>query len=72
MTPVTLVNALVEVARQLEPFDRVSVGLPGIVHRGTVYALPVLGDHRVRGFRLAALLERKLDRPTRIMNGSAT
>jgi len=53
LTPRTLTDTLAEIAARFDKYDRVSVGLPGIVHRGVVYALPVLSDHRIRGLRLA-------------------
>lgn len=68
LTPRSLTAIIHDVAEPLRPFDRVSVGLPGIVHRGVVFALPVLGDHRLKRFRLADLLEKSLGRPVRLMN----
>jgi polyphosphate glucokinase len=68
VTPKGLTNILVDIARQLGDFDRVSVGLPGIVHRGVVYSLPLLGDRRLHSFPLVKVLERELQRPVRIVN----
>lgn len=68
LSPTILLELLVDVARQLSPFDRVSIGLPGIVRRGVVYALPVLGDRRLHRFRLGDAIERRLRRPVRIIN----
>lgn len=68
LTARTLTDTLAEIAARFDKYDRVSVGLPGIVHRGVVYALPVLSDHRIRGLRLADELETALGRPVRIMN----
>src|SRR6185312_3870441 len=68
LTPKNLTAVLVDVARQLAPFDRVSIGLPGIIHRGIVYALPVRGDRRLHNFPLARVLERSLARPVQLVN----
>jgi polyphosphate glucokinase len=68
LTPAGLVGLLVKLATETPEFDRVSVGVPGIVHRGIVYSLPVAGDHRFRGFPLARELERRLGRPVRLAN----
>lgn len=68
LTPAALLKMLVKLADETPTFDRVSVGVPGIVHRGVVYSLPVAGDHRFRGYPLARELERRLERPVRLMN----
>ena len=68
LTPAVLLALLVKLAEETPSFDRVSIGLPGIVHRGVVYSLPVAGDHRFRGYPLARELERRLRRPVRLMN----
>ena len=68
LSPSGFSDALVDIARGLKPFHRVSVGLPGIVHRGVVYSLPTLGDRRFRRFHLAEGLRRHLRRPVRILN----
>jgi polyphosphate glucokinase len=68
LSPAKLVGLLVHVAKQLAPFDRVAIGLPGIVRHGVVYSLPVLGDRRLHRYRLADALRRRLRRPVRIVN----
>lgn len=68
LTPAVLVRTLARLAKQLPPFDRVSVGAPGIVHRGIVYALPLAGDHRFHRYPLAQALSRRLGRPVRLLN----
>jgi len=68
LTPRTLTRVLTDVAAELEPFDRVSVGLPGIVHDGIVYSLPVLGERRMKRFEIVNVLERRLGRPVRAAN----
>jgi polyphosphate glucokinase len=68
LTPAILVTTIERMAKQVPGFDRVSLGVPGIVHRGVVYSLPLAGDHRFRRVRLVERLERRLGRPVRMLN----
>jgi polyphosphate glucokinase len=68
LNPTTLVALLVDLAQRLAPFDRVSVGLPGLVRNGTVYALPLLGGRELHRFHVQDVLTRRLNRPVRIVN----
>lgn len=80
--PDALVDTITMLAKRTEqPFDRVSVGFPGMVRRGVVLATP----HYVNeagpftpprpdlvaawaGHDIRAHIERELDRPTRVLN----
>jgi polyphosphate glucokinase len=66
--PKTLLKALDKLMRSLPAFDRVSVGFPGFVRRGTVVTAPHLGTRPWQGFDLAAALFAKLQRPVRVLN----
>jgi polyphosphate glucokinase len=79
--PRVLIRALDQLTYQLPSWDRVSVGFPGFVRAGRVLNAPNLskkagpGTARSRklaeawaGFPLAAELERRLGKPTRIAN----
>lgn len=66
-TPESIVDALVELVKPLAPFDRVSVGFPGVVVAGTTRTAPNL-DGGWKNFALAASLERRLKRPVRVLN----
>ncbi len=66
-TPESVVDALVKLVKPLMPFDRVSVGFPGVVVRGTIRTAPNL-DGGWKNFQLAASLERRLKRPTKVLN----
>jgi polyphosphate glucokinase len=66
-TPQAVVEALVELVKPLIPFDRVSVGFPGVVVRGVTRTAPNL-DGGWKNFQLAASLERRLRHPTRVLN----
>ncbi|MDQ4069601.1 MAG: ROK family protein [Actinomycetota bacterium] len=79
--PEKLVAALVELVRPLPPFDRVSVGFPGVVRKGRILTahnlvtvagpgsevLPELVEAWT-GFDLAAELSERLQRPTKVVN----
>lgn len=66
-TPERVVHALVELVEPLGRFDRVSVGFPGVVTDGTIRTAPNL-DGGWKNYALAASLERRLRRPTRVLN----
>ena len=66
--PAVVVPALVGLAHALGRFDRISVGFPGVVSRGTVRTAPNLGTKDWAGFDLAGALTERLDRPVRMLN----
>lgn len=66
--PDAIVAMLVELVRDLPPYDRVAVGFPGMIRDGIVRTAPNLGHECWRGFALAAALARELGRPVRAAN----
>jgi polyphosphate glucokinase len=52
----------------LPPYDRVSVGFPGVVRDGVVRTAPNFGSPRWHGFDLAKAVTVALKRPTRVLN----
>src|SRR5262245_1269111 len=66
--PTTLLKVLDKLIRPLPKFDRVSVGFPGFVRRGTVATAPHLGTPPWQGFELAKALSARLGKPTRVLN----
>jgi len=66
-TPAAVLRALGGLIRQQPPFDRVSVGFPGVVHSGVVQTAPNL-DKRFAGFDLAKALARVAKKPVRVCN----
>jgi polyphosphate glucokinase len=66
--PQIVVDALVGLATPLGPFDRISVGFPGVVRQGQVLTAPNLGTPAWRHFPLTATLADKLGKPARMLN----
>jgi len=66
--PKLVVPALVEMVGQLGPFERISVGFPGLIKRGIVRTAPNLGTNDWAGFDLAGALGKQLGKPVRMLN----
>jgi polyphosphate glucokinase len=66
--PETVVDALEALVEPLPAFDRISIGFPGVVRRGTVITAPNLGTKRWRGFALQEALSQRLGKPARLEN----
>ena len=67
-TPSQMVDILVELVKPLGEFDRISVGFPGVTRRGIIYTAPNIGTEEFKGFDLGGELQRRLGRPTRVVN----
>lgn len=68
LNPEELVEQLVSLVEPLRPFDRVSVGFPGVVKDGVIVTAPNLGTDRLAGLDLAAALRDALNCPVRVVN----
>ena len=66
--PDRVVPALVGLAKQLGPYDRVSVGFPGLIKNAVVQTAPNLGTKDWAGFDLAGALHEQLGKPVRMLN----
>src|SRR4029079_17099043 len=66
-TPEAIVSAIVELVKPIAPFDRVSVGFPGVVVGGATRTAPNL-DPGWKNFELRESLEARLKRPVRVLN----
>ena len=66
--PDRVVPALVELAGRLGPFDRISVGFPGLIKDGLVRTAPNLGTEAWGGYDLAGALQSRLGKPVRMLN----
>jgi polyphosphate glucokinase len=67
-TPRAVVDALLELAAPLAPFDRISIGFPGVVRHGHVKTAPNLGTAAWRDYPLADTLADTLGKPARMLN----
>ena len=65
--PSKVIATIIELAKSMPPFDRVSVGFPGVVIDGVVHTAPNL-DGDWAGVELAGDLEKALNRPVRVAN----
>ncbi len=65
-------DAVMEVIKRMipaqGPFDRVSVGFPGVVVRGVVRTAPNLGTRKWREFDLQSAIASYTGKPTRVIN----
>ena len=67
-TPEAVLEGLLDLAQTLGPFDRISIGFPGVVRHGRVLTAPNLGTETWRGYSLAAMLSERLGKPARMLN----
>jgi polyphosphate glucokinase len=66
--PALMVTTLAKLVAPLAPFDRVSVGFPGVVRRGRIITAHNLGTKAWQGFNLDVALTKALGRPVRVLN----
>lgn len=71
LTPARLLGLLARMADGVPHYDRVAVGIPGVVHRNVVYSLPASGSRAFRRYPLGDRLERRLGKPARVTNDAA-
>ncbi len=69
-TPPLVLAGLEELRKQLPAFDRVSVGFPGVIKRGTTYTAANLHPAWV-GYPLQLELEKRWKKPVRVANDAA-
>ncbi len=69
--PAAVVVALVELAKPLGQFDRISIGFPGVVRMGRVLTAPNLGTKDWQKFPLADELSKDLGKPARVLNDAS-
>jgi polyphosphate glucokinase len=66
--PTAVVEALSRLSSQLGPFDRISIGFPGVVRGDQVLTAPNLGTTYWANFRLSEVLGKALGKPARMLN----
>lgn len=67
-TPEAVIDALARLIQRLPEFDRISIGFPGVVRRGTVLTAPNLGTKKWKGFALQDALAERFGKPARLDN----
>ncbi|KAB2915072.1 MAG: ROK family protein [Hyphomicrobiaceae bacterium] len=70
-TPEAVLEATGRLAARLPPFDRISVGFPGVVKGGTTLTAPNLGTGLWAGFKLIEALASRFGTPVRLLNDAA-
>ncbi|MDB4898655.1 MAG: ppgK [Gemmatimonadetes bacterium] len=71
LTPRSLLDLFQRIATDIPHFDRIAVGIPGIVHRDIVYSLPASKSRLFKQFPLGAELSARLRAPVRVTNDAA-
>jgi polyphosphate glucokinase len=66
--PAAVIDLLHGLTAHVPPFDRISVGFPGVVKGGTVLTAPNLGTPDWSGFHLIEALANRFGVPARILN----
>jgi polyphosphate glucokinase len=69
-TPKLVLDGLEELEKLLPMFDRVSVGFPGVIKKGTTYTAANLNPGWI-GFGLQQELEKRWKKPVRVANDAA-
>src|ERR1044072_56146 len=65
--PGAVMDIMIALASDLEPFDRVSVGFPGVIINGIVKQAPNLAKEW-KGFNIAEVLQARFQKPVRVAN----
>lgn len=68
ITPDLLLDTIESLAKRSPPFDRVSIGFPGVVRDGVVLTAPNLGNEQFAGFHLERDVAVRLGKPVRACN----
>ena len=67
-TPAAIVAVIHEMVAAQAPFDRVSVGFPGVVRHGVIKTAPNLGTPQWKGFHLQNAIAAMSRKPARVLN----
>jgi polyphosphate glucokinase len=70
-TPDAVLGAIGSLAAQFPPFDRISIGFPGVVKGGTVVTAPNLGTAHWAGYRLIDAVSARFGVSARMLNDAA-
>jgi polyphosphate glucokinase len=69
--PQDVVELVVGLAKALGLHDRISIGFPGVVRADYVVTAPNLGTELWHGFKLAAVIHDRLEKPVRMLNDAS-
>ena len=67
-SPAAVMAVISDMIAAQEPFDRVSVGFPGVVQHGVVKTAPNLGSLEWNGFNLESAIAEISGKPARVLN----
>jgi polyphosphate glucokinase len=67
-TPKILLRALRDLTAPLPPFDRISIGFPGVIRDGHVITAPHFDAEAWRDYALEAAVSRQFHKPARLLN----
>lgn len=68
LTPNSLLRVIVTIGETIGHYDRVAVGIPGVVHDNVVYSLPVSGRRAFKGFPLGQAVSEALSAQVKVAN----
>jgi polyphosphate glucokinase len=66
--PATLLRAIMELTASLPPFDRISIGFPGVIRDGRVITAPHFDAKAWNNYALEQQISRRFGKPTRLLN----
>lgn len=66
--PEILLRAIDDLATRLPPFDRTSIGFPGLIRDGCVITAPHFDEDAWRDYPLEAALSSRFGKPARLLN----
>jgi polyphosphate glucokinase len=66
--PKILLPAIADLAALLPPFDRISIGFPGVIREGRVITAPHFDADAWRDYPLEEAISRRLGKPARMLN----
>lgn len=66
--PAILLRATADLVAPLPPFDRISIGFPGVIRDGRVITAPHFDAKPWRDYALEAAVSRRFGKPARLLN----
>jgi polyphosphate glucokinase len=66
--PAILLRAIASLAAPFPPFDRISLGFPGVIRAGRIVTAPHFEKDAWRDYPLEAAVSRRLGKPARLLN----